>query len=101
MQYGFIKPLVGANAMREFGKYCQQVGIPNVRIIPIMYNSKYIETRYLAKASDRYYENYFIACDICIELSEEQHLAMHLKYGDNLCEYNKIYLYLPKELEDW
>lgn len=101
MQYGFIKPLVGGSAMRDFGEYCQQIGVTHVRIMPIMYNSKYIETSYLAKASDRYYENYFIACDICIELNEQQHLAMYLKYSDNLCKYDEIYLHLPKDLESW
>lgn len=101
MQYGFIKPLTGAESMREFGAYCQQIGVTHVCIVPIMYASKHIETAYLARASNQYYENYFIACDICIELSAEQHLAMHLKYGDNLCKYDEIYLHLPKDLENW
>ena len=89
--------------MKEFGEFCHQIGVEHVRIIPIMYNSKHITTSYLARASKNYYENYFVACDLEIELNEEQQTMMFLKYGDNLCEYNKIYLHLSPQqsFEEW
>lgn len=90
MIYGFIKPISSCKELQEFGLRCQHAGVKHVEIAPIFYDNKTISTAYLSTASQRYFNEYFIACDLKIHLNAEQYTVLKIVYGDNLTEHHKI-----------